>query len=194
MKSLSEIQLGKAGEYLVCADLITMGFIAFPSEQGLPYDVVMDNGKQLIKIQVKTTLRPRIIPQRHKESHAYMFNVKRHGKNNQKRYTDNDVDIFALVALDSKTIGYLKNVDLKQTMILRVDALKGDYYDEKGASDYRIIKQYKAEKKNIKEIISLTGLNITTIYRMLQENYHPFKTKALYLSDLKKNQEWFIGI
>ena len=34
------LQIGKAGEYLVCADLILKGYIAFLSEQGLPYDVI----------------------------------------------------------------------------------------------------------------------------------------------------------
>ncbi len=37
---LSELAVGKAGEYLVCADLILRGHVAFPSEQGLPYDIV----------------------------------------------------------------------------------------------------------------------------------------------------------
>ena len=55
MRSSRQLQIGKAGEYLVCADLIMKGFIAFPSEQGLPYDVLLDNGKKLLKVQVKTT-------------------------------------------------------------------------------------------------------------------------------------------
>ena len=35
------------------SDLIMKGFIAFPSEQGLPYDVLLDNGDKLLKVQVK---------------------------------------------------------------------------------------------------------------------------------------------
>ena len=38
IRDSKQLQIGKAGEYLVCADLIMKGFIAFPSEQGLPYD------------------------------------------------------------------------------------------------------------------------------------------------------------
>ena len=33
MKDISDLQIGKAGEYIVCADLILKGFVAFPSEQ-----------------------------------------------------------------------------------------------------------------------------------------------------------------
>ena len=41
-----DLQVGKAGEYLVCFDLIMKGFVAYPSEQGLPYDLVLDTGKK----------------------------------------------------------------------------------------------------------------------------------------------------
>ena len=62
MRTSKELQTGKAGEYLVCADLILKGFVAFPSEQGLPYDVLLDTGEKIIRIQVKTTSGPRIVP------------------------------------------------------------------------------------------------------------------------------------
>jgi hypothetical protein len=31
MKDIEDMQIGKAGEYLVCADLIMRGYIAYPS-------------------------------------------------------------------------------------------------------------------------------------------------------------------
>ena len=67
MRRSNELQIGKAGEYIVCADLIMKGLIAFPSEQGLPYDVVIDTGKKILRCQVKTTERARVIPQREKK-------------------------------------------------------------------------------------------------------------------------------
>lgn len=194
MKISNELQLGKAGEYLVCADLITKGFIAFPSEQGLSYDAILDNGKRLIKIQVKTTLKPRIVPQRNKETECYIFNIKRKGKNNSKRYEDTDVDIFALVALDSRTIGYLTNKELKTTMNFRVDALKGSYYDEKGLSDFRLVQAMKQEKRSAKEISETLKLNLTTVYRMLDEYYKPFESEARYLSDYERESDWFLDL
>ena len=62
IRDSKQLQIGKAGEYLVCADLIMKGFIAFPSEQGLPYDVLLDTGEKLLKVQVKTTEKPRKVP------------------------------------------------------------------------------------------------------------------------------------
>ena len=52
----NELQIGKAGEHLVCSDLILQGFNAFLADQGLPYDVVVDNDNKLWKIQVRATL------------------------------------------------------------------------------------------------------------------------------------------
>ena len=86
IRDSKQLQIGKAGEYMVCSDLILKGFIAFPSEQGLPYDVLLDTGEKILRVQVKTTEGHRIIPQRNVETKAYIFNVKRCGKNNKKRY------------------------------------------------------------------------------------------------------------
>lgn len=194
MRLSNELQLGKAGEYLVCADLITKGFIAFPSEQGLSYDVVLDNGSRLIKIQVKTTLEPRVVPQRNKDTHCYIFNIKRKGRNNSKRYEDAEVDVFALVALDSRTIGYLTNRDLKTTMNFRVGALRGSYYDEKGMQDFERAKVLKAEGKSIKEIAEILGVHFSAAYRMTVEGFTPFESSARYLSDLERPPEWFVNL
>ena len=37
-----DLEVGKAAEHLVCADLITSGYRAFLSDQGLPYDILVD--------------------------------------------------------------------------------------------------------------------------------------------------------
>lgn len=130
MIELTDMQAGKAGEYLVCADLILKGFIAYPSEQGLPYDVVLDCDGRLLKIQVKSTRGLRKLCQRANAIDAYQFNIKRRGKYNSKRTSDKSCDIFALVALDSREIGYVANRDMKTTMNFRPERFRGSYKDE----------------------------------------------------------------
>lgn len=130
MENITDMQTGKAGEYLVCADLIIKGFIAYPSEQGLPYDVVLDMDGAMIKVQVKTTRTHKQTPQRVNNVNTYGFNVKRCGKGNKSIRTNESCDIFALVALDEKSIGYMKNKDIKQTMFFRVESMRGTYRDE----------------------------------------------------------------
>ncbi len=130
MENISDLQIGKAGEYLVCSELIMKGFIAYPSEQGLPYDVVMDYNGKLLKIQVKTTRGLRNVLQRKNPTKAYQFNIKRCGKKNKQLRTPESVDLFALVAIDTKQIGFMLNINVKQTMAFRPDSLKGTYKDE----------------------------------------------------------------
>ena len=130
MERIDDLQIGKAGEYLVCADLITNGYIAYPSEQGLPYDVVLDVGGSLLKVQVKTTRTHKQTPQRVSNINTYAFNVKRRGKKNKSIHTKDSCDLFALVALDEKQIGYMRNEDIKQTMFFRVESMRGTYRDE----------------------------------------------------------------
>jgi hypothetical protein len=127
---INDLQAGKAGEYLVCADLIIKGYVAFLSEQGLPFDIVMQCGDKLLKVQVKTTRALRNVMQRKTPIKSYMFNIKRCGKGNKKRNNESTCELFALVALDTKQIGYLINKNVRQTMNFRPDCLKGEFRDE----------------------------------------------------------------
>lgn len=191
MSKSNELQIGKAGEYIVCADLIMKGLIAYPSEQGLPYDVVIDSGRHLLKCQVKTTSGPRKIPQRNKETLAYIFNVKRHGKGNNKRYSLDDVDVFALVELEGRTVAYIENAKMPETINLRVDSLRGSYYDEKGIADYEKVKALAKNESNQSEIARQTGLHVAQVNRMLKEDYKPHETNARYFSDFYRTKEYF---
>lgn len=194
MRTSKELQTGKAGEYLVCADLILKGFVAFPSEQGLPYDVLLDTGEKIIRIQVKTTSGPRVIPQRSTDTKAYIFNVKRCGKGNANRYGINEIDVFALVCLDTRMIGYIKTDDMPDTINYRVDSLVGSYYDEKGIQDYKIVSTMFAGGASRHEISEKTGLAYATVSRMLQAGYQPHKTEARYFSEIQRSAEWFSQI
>lgn len=191
MRLSNELQIGKAGEYLVCADLIMKGFVAFPSEQGLPYDIVCDNGSKLIRIQVKTTTEPKIVPQRLKDSYAYIFSIKRHGKNNKSIYGNDEVDVFALVCIDTRSVGYIKNSEMPTTVNFRVDSLRGTYYDEKGIQDYQKVTELYKTIKNQSEIARMLNLQISVVNRMLQKSYTPYRTTARYFSDIIREKEWF---
>ena len=191
MRLSNELQIGKAGEYLVCADLIMKGLVAFPSEQGLPYDVLVDTGKRLLRVQVKSTTAPRVIPQRAKDSYAYIFNVKRCGKNNTQRYDDSEIDIFALVCLDTRQVGYLLNGDMPETLNLRVDSLRGTYYDEKGIQNYEKAIELSKTISNQSEIARQMNMHVSQVNRMLKPGYIPFQTNARYFSDIVRDAEWF---
>ena len=194
IRDSKQLQIGKAGEYLVCADLIMKGFIAFPSEQGLPYDVILDNGDKLLRVQVKTTEKYKSIPQRNADTKAYIFNVKRAGNKGKTRYSENEIDLFALVCLDTMKIGYVKNIDMPETINIRVDSLRGSYYDEKGKQDFEKVKELNKTIKNQSEIARKLGLQVAVVNRYLKNGFKPFETNARYFSDFIRNKEWFYEI
>lgn len=120
---LDDLQIGIAGEHLVCADLIIKGYKAYLSDQGLPYDVLLDINGKLFKIQVKTTSKYRSVPQRKTHTPAYLFWIKRKGRNGKRVYKNSDYDFMALVALDKKIIGYLPFNNVKATMHINEEKL-----------------------------------------------------------------------
>lgn len=174
--------------------MILKDLIAYPSEQGLPYDVVIDTGTKLLKCQVKTTEKPRHIPQRNKETIAYIFHIKRHGTKNTKIYSLDEIDLFALVELQTRRVAYLKNEEMPTTINLRVDDLKGHYYDEKGAADFAKVHDLKSKGVTQTDISIKLDLNLATVNRMWHKKYEPFKTKARYFGDYDRDKRWFSQI
>ena len=118
------LEIGKAGEHLVCADLIMKGYKAYLTDQGLAYDVIVDINNKLLRIQVKTTLHSSFIPQRKQNYKSYKFNCRRCGKGGRKEYSNNDVDIVAFVCIEDDLIGYLKIEDVRSTMYFRTKKQK----------------------------------------------------------------------
>ncbi len=117
---LSDLELGRAAEHLVVADLILSGYRAHLTEQGLPYDVVFDDGGRLYRVQVKASREPRSLPQRGAIGTGYLFNVRRAGKGGRRQYGDNEFDLIALVGMDIRVIAYLPfSRNVLQTIHLR---------------------------------------------------------------------------
>ena len=89
--------LGTGGEHLVCADLIRNGYWAYFTSAALPYDVVLDAGGKLLRVQVKTAVevRPRSANRPRKVYRFYAKNI------------DKCVDLMAFVALDIFSVAYI---------------------------------------------------------------------------------------
>lgn len=116
-----DLEVGKAAEHLVCADLIMNGYRAFLSDQGLPYDILVEIDGTFLRVQVKSTRKPKIHDPRTRATPGYFFHLRRAGKGGRRRYPDNTFDLYALVALDRQAIAYLPAVDCSnQTLALRV--------------------------------------------------------------------------
>jgi len=193
MIGISDLQIGKAAEYLVCADLILKGYIAYPSEQGLPYDIVLDNGSRLIKVQVKATRRCKKIANSPEQNPFYVFAIGRNGKNQSRvKYETNDVDVFAVVALDTYEIGYIKNKDVRTTMNFRVSKFRGTYRNESLDAVKQEAFKLKEDGLSIPEIAKKLNRAEHRIYRFLdqQKKGTTQGKKGRYLTDYKIEDAW----
>lgn len=167
MEAITDLQCGKVGEHLVCADLILSGFVAFPAEEGLPFDVVAEVEGRLVRIQVKTTRTATRGTNRRASTKVYVFSARRCGKGGRGSYAASAVDLFAFVALDSREIGYFAMRDVATCMVFRSPMESGKYLDERnvernariidlaasGMRQCRIAEEVGATKQVVYEVI-----------------------------------------
>lgn len=119
-----DLSAGLAGEHLVCADLLRQGYAAFRAEQNCAYDVGVDLGSRLIRLQVKSTREARPFPQSgQRHITGYVWGI-RQGKRGIRAYAVGSVDGFALVALDAFRIAYLRPDQSRQTFQIPVSGAK----------------------------------------------------------------------
>jgi hypothetical protein len=107
MDRLSDLEIGKAAEHLVVADLILSGYRAYLTEQGLPYDVVIDHETRLYRVQVKASRCAKRVPQRATYTPGYLYHVRRAGKAGRRQYGDDEFEILALVGMDIQMVAYI---------------------------------------------------------------------------------------
>jgi hypothetical protein len=194
MAICSEIRIGKAGEYLVCCDLSLKGFAVFMNEQQTGYDIITDTGKKLLRIQVKTSLKPALIPQRVKENYAYIYSVaRRFGKGNKKSYAIDDIDVFAFVALDIMKVAYIESKNVGLSINFRSEKSRGQFHDEIGIACYNKIIKFKG-KISQREIAQKFNIREDVVSRMFQDDYKPHTTYARYFLDYCRDIEWFLSL
>lgn len=164
MNYLSDLHAGRAGEYLVAADILKRGFDCFNAAQGMPYDLVADVGGAILRIQVKTTRKPEILPGKNRR--AYRFWVSRCGKGGLKQRDAGSVDIFALVALDTGQIGYLPEPSMVKTMFIAPDEDHGTHICERKSLRNSLILDDIKSGVDFLEIASAHGVTPAHVSRV----------------------------
>lgn len=119
-----ELQIGKAGEHLVCYDLIMQGYNAFLADQGLPYDVLVDLDDIIKRIQVKTCT---VLRDYGKSKNVYRFSL-RSAKYGLRAIKATSIDCVAFVFTEINVVQYIpkekiitKDGNLKQCIDFRKD-------------------------------------------------------------------------
>ncbi len=114
---MDALEIGKAAEHLVAADLIIRGYRCYLSDQGLPYDLCVDVDGRILRVQVKGTMRPVNINRAGVSTKmGYQFNVRKRGRDGKGfRLNESMCDIVALVAIDARQIFYLPIWEARQS-------------------------------------------------------------------------------
>ena len=121
-----ELELGRAAEHLVCADLLLSGWSTYPTAQGLPYDLAVDVGDRVVRVQVKSSFFAKNPQPSSRANPAYFYQIRRAGRGGGRVYGGGEFDIYALVALDRRLIAYFAVAELpSQSVVVRVP---GGYY------------------------------------------------------------------
>ena len=116
-----ELEVGRAAEHLVCADLLLGGWSAYPTAQGMAYDLAVDTVGRVIRVQVKATYYPRHPQPTMRANPAYFFSIKRAGRGGHRIYREDEFDLYAFVAVDRRIIAYFAKVELpSQLVTLRI--------------------------------------------------------------------------
>ena len=170
---------GKAGELLVCADLMIKGYVASIVEGNLPFDILLLLNGKIYKIQVKASGNKGGLS-------------TNHIKNPQ--YSKTDVDIFALAFLPSKTIGYFSYDEIYNSdkNIVYADKEAVDEWDKR---EKRILELYQSGmgRKAIAEEFNTTVSTISSFIngtrRMSEYEYlenHPIEKVLSYSQNRTK--------
>lgn len=184
MNLISDLSAGIAGEYLVCADLIMQGYGAFPSDQGLPFDVVADVCGKLIKIQVKSARVPRTTSQRGRQPKVFIFGcMSVRGKSGKKVYLKEHVDVFALVGLSEKGIAYVSRAKAKSTVQIRPECNRGTYQNELLEKQIAEMRQMRTAGQHYDEIGRAFKRSRGQVARLIKSGAAS-QNKGLYFSDL----------
>lgn len=124
-----------SAEYLVASDLTKQGYAVSTAAEGLPYDLLVDVGVKVLRVQVKSTKGLRA-SNPNKSTARYIFRISKI-KGNQ--YTKNSFDIIAFVASDIGLVGYLPIgdvIDLTTILLKGPDQSNGLYTQrDKGIQD-----------------------------------------------------------
>ncbi len=147
----TQLNVGRAGQYLTLVDLLLNNVQAFDTGEGVSFDIIAINNDKLIRLQVKTTQKMRILAT-HKNP-TYFFHIKRAGRGGNKFYEKTDFDAFALVALDIRKVFYLKFDDRVKSNSICIRDKNIEYYGQaKGGKKNGLYYQDLTWENLIKEL------------------------------------------
>jgi len=118
-----ELRIGRAGQHLAMFDLLSNGYCCCQTEEGMAYDVIVDLGVRLVRLQVKATMKPARMNGGY-ATPTYLFHVRRAGRHGKREYSVGEFEGFALVCMDTRKVWYYPFLGrIAKTLIFRVPGI-----------------------------------------------------------------------
>lgn len=177
----TELMKGIAGEHLVCFDLMMQGYNVTMSEQGMAYDLVLDLEGLLAKVQVKstTTWKSPVEGSGHVPSYVFCGNK---GNGAKIGYKAHEVDLFALVCLETLQVGYVSFEDMSRSYSVRVDAFLGRYLPELRAARKQKAITLREKGYSNKSIGLILGVERANLHAMMKRETND--RHGVYFNDI----------
>lgn len=129
---------GDIGQSAIINDLLKKGFRVFLEFGDLSrIDIIAEKNNRLYKIQTKSL--------KTNSEGSIGVRTSKSGPGYEYRYTENDIDVFAIYSLDTEKIGYIKSSEVlsnKNTLFIRIREAKN-----KQKSKTRNIEDYQDPNK-----------------------------------------------
>ena len=111
---------GEVGEYLALAELNLNQILSHRVDKA-PYDIIIDANNSLIKVQVKVGHLPKNWRTKKIYDDRVRFRTYK-GSGAKIKYNENEVDLFAFVDIDSKSVAWLHfNETYKSGLVIKKD-------------------------------------------------------------------------
>ena len=128
-----QIRTGKAGEFLTAFELTARGLNVTVAGEGLPYDLLAEIASRVLRVQVKTASRAIM-------DGWYVFDATT-GSSDPRAYTSDEIDVFALVALDRRRVAFISRRDVEGRRLLKIDFHRFRKVDVTGDTLVNVIEQ-----------------------------------------------------
>jgi|TARA_R110000803_G_scaffold161766_2_gene225405 hypothetical protein len=114
-------QRGTFAEYLFATKCLEKGYnVSFPLMDSSVYDCIIDTGKRLLKVQVKSTIKT---PEKNRNT------IQAHLENSKSSYTKESVDFFAVYVKHYDGFFIFKNKGTMQTIRLSLKGRNKIYFN-----------------------------------------------------------------
>tara|TARA_R100000808_G_C2144999_1_gene152765 strand:- start:1019 stop:1429 length:411 start_codon:yes stop_codon:yes gene_type:complete len=120
----TSIEIGSAGEHLAMFEIYLAGYNAHLTSDQCKYDIIIDTSSNLIRTQVKTTVKPTDT----KELQSFTYQIKRKIGNKAISYALEEFELYAFSCLPLRRVAFMPHKDVLNSHKVTIRLEEYNYY------------------------------------------------------------------